>query len=89
MLRIKFYPRKHPSHVQIAHRELSGGSQTVKNEKLLQDIIPKVGSFYDHLGYFQSPKFNIVILCQINIAYCITFGKICVLLFLRLMSQLM
>ena len=26
-LRIKFYPRKHPSHVQIAHRELSGGSQ--------------------------------------------------------------
>ena len=32
MLRIKFYPRKHPSHVQIAHRELSGGSQTVKNE---------------------------------------------------------
>ena len=30
--------------VQIAHRELSGGSQTVKNEKLLKDIIPKVGS---------------------------------------------
>ena len=35
MLRIKFYPRKHPSHVQIAHRELSGGSQMVKNEIII------------------------------------------------------
>ena len=41
---LNFTPRKHSSHVQIAHRELLGGSQTVKNEKLLQDIIPKVGS---------------------------------------------
>merc|ERR1712074_383585 len=51
-LRIKFYPRKHPSHVQIAHRELSGGSQIVLKVVIFENIVPIVGSKYQIKAFF-------------------------------------